>query len=192
MIDWLLSLALALSPAPARPGQVEVSARQEADGTHTLAHEVVVDAPIAEVWPVISTPEGWQSWAVPVARFVEGEPDVMETSYTSGARPGDPSTIRQHFVARLPGRILVFRTVRAPERFPDFDTYRAVTGIFELEPVSDRRTRIRLTSVGYADSEAGRRLLGYFREGNRVSLERLRRRFAEGPVDWSAVLRQAR
>ena len=32
--------------------------------------------------------------------------------------------------------------------------------------------------------EAGRQLLGFFRDGNRISLERLRHRFASGPLDW--------
>ena len=56
---------------------------------------------------------------------------------------------------------------------------------FHLEPAGEGRTRVRLTGAGYADSEAGRALLGFFRDGNRVSLERLRRRFASGPIDWS-------
>jgi hypothetical protein len=117
------------------------------------------------------------------------EADVIETSYTPTARSGDPSTIRQRVVAAIPGRMLVFRTIRAPQGFPDFDTYAQVTSAFELEPAGDGRTRVRLTGTGYADTEAGRRLLGFFREGNRVSLERLRQRFRTGPLDWAAVLR---
>lgn len=165
---------------------VAVSTSQGPDGRHSLVHETVVAAPAAEVWQAIASAEGWRSWAVPVAWM--SEPDVIETSYTPTARPGDPSTIRQRIIASIPGRLLVFRTIRAPERFPDFETYAQVTSLFELEPVDERRTRVRLTGAGYADSEAGRRLLGFFREGNRVSLERLRQRFAAGPLDWAAIL----
>lgn len=167
--------------------EVAISTRQGAGGRHDLVHEAVIDAPVAEVWRAISTAEGWRSWAVPISWAPE--PDIIETSYAPTARPGDPSTIRQRVIAAIPERLLVFRTVRAPQGFPDFETYAEVTSLFELEPAGEARTRIRLTGSGYADTEAGRRLLGFFREGNRVSLERLRQRFRTGPLDWAEVLR---
>ena len=113
-------------------------------------------------------------------------PESIEGSYNTAARAGDPSIIRQHFLARLPGRLLVFRTTRAPQGFPHFETYARVTNFFEIEAVDARRTRVRLTGAGYADNEAGRLLAGFFRDGNRVSLERLRDRFVSGPRDWAA------
>ena len=57
--------------------------------------------------------------------------------------------------------------------------------MIELEPQGDRKTRVRIVGAGYPDDEAGRQLIGFFRNGNRISLERLRRRFAEGPIDWT-------
>ena len=165
---------------------VEISSSLGPDGRHSLVHEAVVEAAPADVWQAISTAEGWRTWAVPVAWAPA--PDLIETSYTPTARLGDPSTIQQRLVASVPGRILVFRTVRAPQGFPNFDTYAQVTSVFELEPAGERRTRVRLTGTGYADTEAGRQLLGFFREGNRVSIERLRQRFATGPLDWTAIL----
>lgn len=187
MTGIFLALLLLL-PAAAPAQGVAVSERHEADGTLTLAHEVVVDAPQAEVWAAIATPEGWRTWAVPVSWIAPDDPDSIESSYSPAARPGDPSIIRQHFLARLPGRLLVFRTTRAPAGFPHFETYARVTHFLALDPVGADRTRVRLTGAGYADNEAGRQLLGFFRAGNRVSLERLRDRFVSGPIDWATVL----
>jgi uncharacterized protein YndB with AHSA1/START domain len=167
-------IALALL-ALAAPSLAATKARAP-DGTHLLSHEVIVDAPPAEVWAAISTVEGWKSWAVPVAW--SAAPDLIETSYSPAARPGDPSTIRQQILLRIPERLLVFRTVRAPAGFPDFDTYAKVVSAFELEPAGEGRTRVRLTGTGYADSEAGRRLLGFFERGNAASLDALKKRFA--------------
>lgn len=187
MRKWLIGLSMLLAtPAVAQPSPITIASQREADGTHCLAHETIVDAPIAEVWTAISTAEGWRTWATPVAW---ASADLIETSYTPSASPGDPSTIRQQIVARLPGRILVFRTTGAPAGFPHFDTFSRVISFFELVPDGERRTRVRLTMTGYADTDAGRQLLGFFREGNRVSLDRLRRRFASGPLDWSRELR---
>jgi uncharacterized protein YndB with AHSA1/START domain len=167
----LLGLAAA-SPAPA-------ATRERApDGTHLLVNETVVDAAPADVWAAISTAEGWKSWAVPVAWAPAG--DTIETSYRPTAKPGDPSTIRQQVLIRVPRRLMVFRTVKAPERFPDFDTYAKVVSAFELEPAGEGRTRVRLTGTGYADTEAGRRLLAFFEKGNQASLNALKARFAKG------------
>ena len=166
----LLGLAAAAWPAGAAVKE------RAPDGTHLLVNEILVDAAPAEVWAAISTAEGWKSWAVPVAWAPA--PDMIETSYTPTARPGDPSTIRQQVLLRVPRRLMVFRTVKAPERFPDFDTYARVVSAFELEPVGEGRTRVRLTGTGYADSEAGRRLLAFFEKGNQTSLDALKAHFA--------------
>jgi uncharacterized protein YndB with AHSA1/START domain len=157
----------------------------EKDGSHTLIHNAVVNAPIAEVWEAISTPEGWRGWAVPVARTVEGNSDLLETSYDQAAAAGGPGTIRQLFVARIPGRMLAFRTVKAPEGFADFQTYTRVVNVFELEAMGPGRTRVTLTASPYPDTVAGRRLLEMFARGNRLSLDMLERRFTHGPIEWS-------
>jgi uncharacterized protein YndB with AHSA1/START domain len=182
-LPWLL-LALCAAPALASP-EAQTRTIVETDGSRTLIAEVEVQAPAAEVWSAISTRDGWRSWAVPLARTVEGEPDMIETSYDPSAAPGAPGTIRQLFVARIPGRLLAFRTVKAPEGFPDFDTYARVVSVIELEPRGDRTTFVRLSAHPYPDTEAGRRLIAFFERGNRASLDMLRRRFVEGPIDWS-------
>ncbi len=186
MLRLAFAALLLLAPAAVAAQDVTMDERRETDGTTTLSHAIVIDAPAAEIWTAISTAAGWRTWAVPVAWDAPVEPDTIETSYNPAAQPGDPSTIRQRILARIPGRLIVFRTVKAPEGFPHFETYARTTGFMELEALGERRTRLRLTGTGYTDSEAGRQLLGFFREGNRVSLESLRQRFVSGPRDWSA------
>jgi len=172
MKRMIAALLIGLAAAPSLAATKE----RAPDGSHLLVNEAVVDAAPADVWAAISTAEGWKSWAVPVAWAPAG--DMIETSYAPAARPGDPSTIRQQVLLRVPRRLMVFRTVKAPAGFPDFDTYAKVVSAFELEPAGDGRTRVRLTGTGYEDSEAGRRLLGFFEKGNQVSLDALKARFA--------------
>ena len=174
-------------PAAAQ-SPVSVAKHVEAVGTHTLVHEVIVDAPAPEVWAAISTAEGWKTWAVPVAWVPPGEPDMLETSYNPAARPGDPDTIRQRVLARIPGRLLAFRTVKAPAKFPHREEYQLVSSVFELEQSGPAKTKVRLTGVGYPGSPAGKQLVGFFERGNTASLEWLRARFIEGPADWSKRL----
>lgn len=184
----MIAFALAGSANAAEP--VSSQRIAEADDTHTLVHEALVEAPVADVWTSISTSEGWISWAVPAAWIDPADRDVIETSYDPAAQPGQPQTIRQRFLARIPGRMLAFRTIKAPAGFTDFEQFAHMVSVFELEPLGEARTRVRLTGIGYPDTEAGRRLLGFFEAGNRVSLERLQRRFRDGPIDWPAELRR--
>jgi uncharacterized protein YndB with AHSA1/START domain len=165
------------------PRPVTISEARLPDGTHALTHETVVAAPIEQVWAAVATPEGWRGWAAPVAREVG--PSLFETSFDPAAAPGSPATIRQQVDAAVAPRVFAFRTVKAPQGFPNFDSYARVRSAIELEPVSASVTRVRLTGSGYPDSDAGRELRAFFHEGNRVSLERLQQRFISGPIDWT-------
>lgn len=187
MLRLALAALVLLAPAAAPAQDVTIADRREADGTLTLSHELVVPAPRDAVYAALATPEGWRTWATPVSWVPADDPDGIEGSYNPQARPGGTDLIRQHFLARLPGRLLVFRTVRAPAGFPHFDVYQRVTVFIELEGVDATHTRVRLTGTGYADNEAGHLLYNFFRDGNRISLEHLRQRFVSGPLDWAAI-----
>jgi uncharacterized protein YndB with AHSA1/START domain len=160
---------------------IAVSTERLPDGTHALTHTAIVSASVDQVWAAVTTPEGWRGWAVPVARMIDA--DTLETSYDPAAGPA--TTIRQRIDARIPYRLLAFRTIKAPQGFPNFESYARVRSMIALEPAGDGRTRVRLIGAGYPDTEAGRQLLGFFRGGNRMTLERLQRRFATGPIDWA-------
>lgn len=155
---------------------------QASDGSRTLVHETVVKASAAEAWTAIATADGWRGWAVPTA-WMDG--DMLETSYDARASRGDDTTIQQQILLSVPERLIAFRTTKAPKGFPNFDSFRQTTHWIELESAGIGRTRVRLVSAGYADDEAGRQLASFFTEGNRVSLQRLRQRFATGPIDWA-------
>lgn len=176
--------------APAVAPTVDVATRVEADGTTTMTHSLTIAAPPAAVWAAIATPEGWQGWAAPVARWVEGETGILETSYNPDEAPGGPGAIWQQFIAAIPGRLLVFRTIKAPDGFPHWDEYKKVTSFFELTPEGEAGstgTRLTLTSTGYSDSEGGRALVKFFAGGNAMTLEMLRKHLAaEAPAEAAA------
>lgn len=155
------------------------------NGTMNLTHEIVVPAPPAEVYRAFATAEGWRGWAVPNAWAAPEDPDVLETGYVPGAGPGDPRNIRQRFILRVPDRLIAFRTIQTPAGFPHADEFKQVTTLVELEPAGSG-TRVRLSGIGYPGGAPGRTLVGFFREGNRTSLEQLRARFVTGPIDWAA------
>lgn len=176
----LLHAAPHWQPEPAGAG-VAVEAQQAPDGTTTLVHEAVVAAPIEPVYAALATAEGWRTWGVPHAWTAADDPDLMETSYNPNGRQGDPANIRQRFLARVPHRLIVYRTVQAPPGFPHAEAFYRVTQIIELSAAGSG-TRVRLTGAGYPAGTAGQALVGFFREGNRAALEALRRRFGTPPA----------
>lgn len=174
----LIALALALAAPAAHAQGVAV----EADGSRTLTVEALVPAPPAAVWQAVSTAEGWKSWAVPTA-WLTG--DLLETAYDSAAKPGGATNIQQRFVAALPGRLLVFRTVKTPTGFPHAEAFKGVTHFLELVPEAGG-TRVRLTGTNYPAGEAGDELLGFFRTGNQQTIDHLADRFALEPMRFLA------
>jgi len=189
---FLASILLAAAqPGPCpQPVQAETAAvrhheQTNADGTRTLTHELVVPAPPEQVYAAFAGPEGWRSWAVPHAWTVAGDADLLETSYGPAAKVGEPGNIQQRFVLRVPSRLIAWRTVQTPPRFPHAAQFKQVTSLVELEPAGSG-TRVRLSGIGYPPGAAGDALLGFFREGNRTTLEQLRARFVTDPIDWAA------
>ena len=54
MLRLALAALLFLAPAAIAAQDVTMDERREADGTTTLSHAIVIDAPVADVWAAIS------------------------------------------------------------------------------------------------------------------------------------------
>lgn len=173
---------IAVALAAAAPAQAQ-TVTTEADGSRTLAVETFVPASPAALWQATTTAEGWKRWAVPVAWVPASDPDLLETAYDPAARPGDANNIQQRFVAKLPGRLLVFRTVKTPAGFPHAEAYKGVTSFLELVPEGSG-TRVRLTGVNYPAGKEGDELLGFFKSGNQATLDHLAQVMALAPLDF--------
>ena len=182
----LMSAAIALGLAASAAEPVKVSISEESPSTRASAHEVVVPASSAQVWQAISTLEGWRTWAAPVTWADPSDPTIIESSYDATAKPGNGRTITQRVILSVPPRLIAWRTIKAPDDFRNFDALSQVTWVFELMPEGSDRTRVRLTGSGYPKTAAGDEVLKFFDRGNVISLEFLRQRFAEGPIDWAS------
>lgn len=149
-------------------------------GTTSLIHETVLNVSPQRLYGLFATVDGWRRWAVPNAWADPADPDVMETSYDRAAAIGAPQNIRQRFLLRVPSRLVAWRTIRTPRGFPHAEAFMRTTQMIELIPEGDG-TRIRLTGQGYPAGPEGEALLAFFREGNRTTLENLRRVVALQP-----------
>jgi len=192
-----LALAAALAATCAGAALAEPSWRHfkdvtntsfiEPDGDRSLQLSVDVPAPPHDVFAAFGTSEGFSSWAVPVAKVDLRVGGMIEASYDSHAKPGDPDNIKNAIVAYIPDRLLVIRNVQAPAGFVDSALFQKTVTMIEFAPLDAKTTRVTLTNAGYGPGVGFGDVYSHFEWGNAYTLHELRARFVNGPVDWAAV-----
>lgn len=188
-----LSLSAAQAAEPAKfPDwrqyrDVTNSSFVEADGDRVLQLSIVVTASPAQVWDAFTTADGYRAWVAPVAAVDLRIGGDIEASYDPAAKIGGPDNIRNRIVAYVPQRLLSFRNVQAPKALPHRELFGDIVTTLEIEDLGAGRSRVSLTSVGYAAGEGFDVLYRHFEWGNAYSLNELNKRFETGPIDWAAV-----
>lgn len=178
-------LALATSPTWGGAQVIEDRSFVTAAGDRVQQLETVLEAPVDEVWSLLTTEAGLRSWMAPVVGVELRNGGRWEASYDPTKEIGDPGNIVNEIVAFIPGRLLVLRVQAAPPDYPlDLDLVRAARAVYELEPLDDGRSRLRVSGVGYGTGEEWDRIYQIGLSGNRASLEELHKRISSGPRDW--------
>jgi activator of Hsp90 ATPase-like protein len=185
-----LALALLASGLPvAPPGDpaIENTSFVAPDGSRVLRQSVLVRASLREAWDAFTTSEGVRAWAVPVAQVDFRLGGIWESSYDRSAKIGDPANIRNKFIAFVPLRMVAIQAVQSPPGFKHAELLPEIFHVIELEEAGEGNVRITISGVGYRSGEGYDALYTHFEKGNAWSLGKLQRRFAEGPIDWSAT-----
>lgn len=182
----LLAMVAAVLCATASAATAVIDdSRTEADGTRTLSLAIEVPAGAPEVWTAMTTSEGWRSWAAPVAQVDFRLGGIIETSYNPAAAPGTPGNIRNEIVAFVPQRMFAIRNVQAPPKTPfDVPTFQSLHTVVLIEPLGPARTRVSTIQPGYRRGEPWDTVYKHFAWGNAWTLEQLKTRFEQGPIDW--------
>jgi uncharacterized protein YndB with AHSA1/START domain len=197
MVSRLLTLPLLvlLAAAPAGTAGAEPSWRDfpgvantsfvEPGGDKALQLSIDVPAAAHDVFQAFATSEGFASWAAPVAKVDLRVGGSIEANYDPEAKLGDPNNIKNEILAYVPDRLIVLRNVQAPRSFADPELFRKTVSIVEFVPAGPKKTRVTITNAGYGPGPAFERIYRHFEWGDAYTLAGLRRRFEQGPVDWS-------
>lgn len=158
----------------------------EPSGDRSLQLSVDVPASPHDVFAAFSTSAGFSSWAVPVAKIDFRVGGMIEASYDSHAKFGDPNNIRNAIVSYIPDRLLIIRNVQAPSGFVDSALFQKTVTMIEFSPLDAKTTRVTLTNAGYGPGAGFADVYAHFEWGDAYTLHELRKRFVQGPVDWAA------
>jgi uncharacterized protein YndB with AHSA1/START domain len=148
-----------------------------------ISEEVVVDAPVSEVWRAWTTGKGVRNFFAPKCRIKARPGGPYETYFDPDAPRGSRGGEGNIVLAVDHQRMLSF-TWNAPPSLPEVRNHRTSV-VVRFSPTKDGRTRVTLVHSGWGESGEWNAAYEYFSEAwGEVVLPRLKYRFAVGPVDW--------
>jgi len=165
-----IALTLWAAPATALPDPPAPAFEQvkgtAGDGTRFYEDSLVIEAPAARLWAAFTDITVYRQWAVPVSAIDFRLGGAIEASYDPKGHIGDPQNIRNAFIAYIPGRLLVFRNVQAPDGLPGKEDYGKTVKTVEFESLGPNRTRVTVSGIGFADGKGFDQLYAFFSQGD--------------------------
>lgn len=143
----------------------------------------VVDAPRADVWAAFTTAEGARTFFAPGAHIEPRVGGAYELYFMPEAPPGDRGSDGCTILEIEPPSRLAY-TWNFPPSLPAIRHEKTrVTLDFTAE--DGGRTHVAMRHTEWREGPDWDRGFEYFQVAWQVVLDRLVRRFAEGPIDWS-------
>ncbi len=155
-------------------------------GERMITKEVIVKAPLPQVWDAWTTTEGIKTFFAPDGH-VEAHPDGPFQIYINPyAEPGMKGADDMRVLAVQRFRMLSF-TWNAPPSLPEARKQRTVV-ILRFDAPNANETHVTLTHVGWGDGGEWDKTYAYFDKAWEKVLGNLQTRFATGPIDWTEWL----
>ena len=149
--------------------------------TDPLVKEAVIEGPAVEIWRLITTKAGMESWFVPHAEIDLRVGGLMRANRDPKGRIGDAHTITSRIVAIIPRRLFSLRIDDAPG-LPLSDNIEGTWYEIHLNPLSGERTRVRCVGHGFAGGPLGLLARTMVDAGSARALHQLQGIFAERNV----------
>lgn len=155
-----------------------------------VTKQVVVAAPIQAVWQAWTTREGIVSFMAPEAEIDARVGGAFHIHFNPFGEPGRKGADDMRYMALQPPTMLSFDW-NAPPHLAQIRAQRTfvVVRLKELGPAS---TQVDLTHIGWGDGGEWDLTYSYFDRAWGTVLANLRKRFEQGPTDWSDWLAQLR
>lgn len=148
--------------------------------------EVVVKAPVADVWKAWTTTAGVKTFFAPDANVELRVGGPFEIYFNPLAKPGDKGADGMRIIGYQEEKMLSF-TWNAPPHLPEARKQRSVV-IVRLGPLGPAETKVTLYHAGWGSGGEWDKTFEYFSKAWPRVLANLQERFEKGPKDWTAWL----
>jgi uncharacterized protein YndB with AHSA1/START domain len=138
--------------------------------------EGFINAPVAQVWRIFTTAEGFKSTGVAHAQVDLRIGGTIASHYDPKGRLGDAETIVNEILAYEPERMLAMRIKQAPASFPYREAMQSTWTVMYLTP-SGEMTHVRIVGLGYGDDPESQAMRKFFAQGNRQTLDTIAKPF---------------
>jgi uncharacterized protein YndB with AHSA1/START domain len=139
--------------------------------------EGFVNAPIAEVWRIFTTSEGFKITGVSQANVDLRVGGLIRSHYDAKGSLGDPETVVNEILAYEPERMLAIRIKQPPASFQFKNAIEGTWSVIYFTPSGQDMTHVRIVGLGYRDTPESQALRKFFAEGNRSTLDHIAKRY---------------
>ena len=154
---------------------------------------IEIPATLEQAWDAWTTREGITSFFAPDAEIDARVGGAFHIHIDPTAPPGSKGADDMRFMALQPRKMLSFDW-NAPPSLPEARAQRTFV-VIRFEPISDKSTRVTLHHTGWGEGGEWDRAHAYFDRAWGNVLGNLKKRFEQGPQDWTPwleLLRQMR
>ena len=155
---------------------------QAAPAQRVLTAEVVVPAPVDQVWAAWTTPAGIATFFAPSGAVDLKVDGLYSVYFNPENKPGERGAENMRIVALEPMKRFAF-TWSAPTSIPSVRSQRTIVEL-AFAPEGDG-TRLTFTQSGWGEGADWDKAYDYFDNAwGGIVLPRLVERFKNGPIDW--------
>jgi uncharacterized protein YndB with AHSA1/START domain len=173
---WMLALTLPLTSLGATAAE------------RALDKEIELNATLEQAWSAWTTREGITSFFAPDAQVDARVGGPFHIYIDPLAEPGLKGADEMRFLAVQPQRMISFDW-NAPPSLPEARQQRTLV-IVRFNPIDAQHTKVTLHHVGWGDGGEWDKAYQYFDKAWSFVLQNLKKRFEEGPRDWTDWLKQ--
>ncbi len=150
----------------------------------SIVKKVRVQGPLSEVWTCWTTNEGVRTFFAPDSNVELKIGGPYEIFFLPDAPEGQKGSDGMRVLSFLPERMLSFEWNNPPS-LPEVRGERTWVVVC-FEPKGANTTEVTIAHLGWEEGEQWQKAFEYFVRAWDVVLGRLKKRFDEGPVEWSA------
>lgn len=139
--------------------------------------EGYVNAPIATVWELFTTPAGYAVLGMPQAEVDLRLGGLIRSRASATGSLGDPDTLIAEILAYEPERLLALRIRQAPAGYPHREAIAGLWTVIHFTPSGTDMTHVRIVGLGYRDDPPSQALRKFFAEANRGLLDQAAKKY---------------